>query len=251
MSDENQINPERPADDERGTEAETVRDEQSAAGEETTSPAADGAQAPASDANVDADAESDDEFDDLPTITEDELRDLLNEAMSNASASLADDEDASGGAPEAGAEAGAEPTASGADETLLNDLRRVQAEYANYRRRTDREKAELADKVTGKVVTQLLPVLDDLDRARKAGDLEEGTPMQVIVGKLLGIIEKLGVEAYGAAGDAFDPKLHMAVAQLPNPDVEVETVADVVELGYRIGELELRPAKVAVFVPAN
>ena len=132
----------------------------------------------------------------------------------------------------------------------LDDLRRVQAEYANYRRRTEREKEELAAHSTAKAVKQLLPVLDDLGRARTAGDLEEGTAMRVIADKLVAAIERLGVEQYGAKGEPFDPKHHEAIAQIPNPEVEVETIADVVEAGYRIGEIELRPAKVAVFVPA-
>ena len=211
MSDENQIDP----------EGEKVRDAQAAAGAEETASAA---------------GREGDANEELPTISEDELRDLLNDAM-NVDAEAASTPDT--------------PDTSGADHDLLDDLRRVQAEYANYRRRTDREKAELSDAVTGRVVKQLLPVLDDLGRARDAGDLEEGTPMQVIAAKFLGIIEKLGVEAYGAKGEPFDPKIHMAIAQLPNPEVETETIADVVELGYRIGDLELRPAKVAVFVPAS
>lgn len=253
MSDENRIDP----------EGDQVRDAQSAAGAGNPAPAAgrDGAAGtpidddrpepwiegdpqgcaddacavpgatPSGPADPDLTADSDD---DLPVISEDELRDLLDGAMN----------------PDA-APAASTQAAAPADHDLLDDLRRVQAEYANYRRRTDREKDELADAVTGRVVKQLLPVLDDLGRARAAGDLEEGTPMQVIVAKLLGTIEKLGVEAYGEKGEPFDPKIHMAIAQLPNPDVEIETIADVVELGYRIGELELRPAKVAVFVPAG
>lgn len=190
-------------------------------------------------------AETDEEIDpsDLPTISEDDLRDLINEAMQPAAEAEAENAEAE----EAEAEGEAAPTES----EHLEDLRRVTAEYANYRRRTEREKAELKDHATASVVKKLLPVLDDLGRAKQAGDLEEGTAMRVIADKLLNSIERLGVEAYGAAGDAFDPLIHEAIAQLPNPEVEAETIADVVELGYRIGEIELRPAKVAVFVPTT
>ena len=180
--------------------------------------------------------------DDLPVISDEELADLLSEAMH---ASTASD------SPATGDEALAEAQAEDAPNPYLDDLLRLQAEYANYRRRTEREKAELGDLATAKAVKQLLPVLDDLGRARAAGDLVEGTAMQVIADKLVAAIERLGVEQYGEKGEPFDPKHHEAIAQVPNPEVEVETIADVVEAGYRIGEIELRPAKVAVFVPAS
>ena len=183
---------------------------------------------PAAESTTESDA------DDLPTISEDDLRDLLNEAMAPPAAE--EDEPADAAAPES---------------EHLEDLRRVTAEYANYRRRTEREKAELRSHATASVVKQLLPVVDDLGRAKQAGDLEDGSAMRVIADKLLGIIERMGVEPYGAVGETFDPTIHEAIAQLPNPEVEAETIADVVELGYRIGEIELRPAKVAVFVPAS
>lgn len=194
--------------------------------------------------------------DELPVISEDELNSLLEEAMANASASdspAADgaDADASGTADEASSDAQAGDEANDDPHGYLADLKRLQADYANYRRRTDREKDELADITTGKVVKQLLPVLDDLDRAEAAGDLEVGTPMEVIATKFRSTIAKLGVERYGEAGEAFDPQVHEAVAQLPNPEVTEATIADVVEVGYRIGNREIRPAKVAVFVAAE
>lgn len=184
------------------------------------------------------DTEGDELAEELPVISDEELQTLLADAMNAATASdsPASDEDAP-------AEAEANPH--------LEDLLRVQAEYANYRRRTDREKEELGDAITARVVKNFLPVLDDLGRAEQAGDLEEGSALQVIAAKLVATIERLGVERYGEAGEPFDPTQHEAIAQLPNPAVESETIADVVEYGYRIGEIELRPAKVAVFVPAN
>lgn len=228
MTDENRNQP----------EGDEVRDDMAAAGAADASAAGrDGVTEEPSAASADAsDAEAPaaDNADDLPTISEDDLRDLLNEAMTPPATD------------------GDEPAEAAETESEhLEDLRRVTAEYANYRRRTEREKAELRSHATASLVKQLLPVVDDLGRAKQAGDLEEGSAMRVIADKLLGIIERMGVEAYGATGEIFDPTIHEAIAQLPNPEVEVETIADVVELGYRIGEIELRPAKVAVFVPAS
>lgn len=144
----------------------------------------------------------------------------------------------------------ASPEAQLAEERL-QDLLRIQAEYANYRRRTDRERAEAKDRTTADVLATLLPVLDDLDLADKHGDLVEGSPLAVIGGKLRGIIERHGVTPFGEAGEAFDPNRHEAIAQLPNPAVERETIADVVQRGYEHGERVVRVAKVAVFVPAQ
>lgn len=228
MTDENRNQP----------EGDEVRDDMAAAGAADASAAGrDGVTEEPSAASAgasDAEAPAADNADDLPTISEDDLRDLLNEAMTPPATD------------------GDEPAEAAETESEhLEDLRRVTAEYANYRRRTEREKAELRSHATASLVKQLLPVVDDLGRAKQAGDLEEGSAMRVIADKLLGIIERMGVEAYGATGETFDPTIHEAIAQLPNPEVEVETIADVVELGYRIGEIELRPAKVAVFVPAS
>jgi molecular chaperone GrpE len=133
----------------------------------------------------------------------------------------------------------------------LHDLQRVQAEYANYRRRTDREKTEAYDATKAEVLRSLLPVLDDLDRAQKHGDLIEDTPVAVIANKLRTAVERLGLTAYGEAGEAFDPQRYEAIAQLPNPEVTSDTIADVVERGYTIGERVVRVAKAAVFVPAS
>lgn len=133
---------------------------------------------------------------------------------------------------------------------LRNDLLRLQAEYVNYRNRVERERA--ADKVatTASVLSTLLPALDDLDRAEQHGDLE-GSPLAIVAQKLRGAIGGLGLEAVGVVGEPFDTAVHEAIAQLPNPEATEMTVADVVQRGYRIGERLVRPAKVAVFVPAS
>lgn len=134
---------------------------------------------------------------------------------------------------------------------LLLDLKRLQAEYANYRRRTEEQREAEIDRAKGAVAKALLPVLDDLDRAEKHGDLAEGSPLAVIADKLRGVVARMGVESYGAAGEAFDPQHHEAIFQAPTPGTEVPTILEVVEVGYRLGTSELRPAKVVVAVPAE
>lgn len=138
-----------------------------------------------------------------------------------------------------------------ADRDLLLDLKRVQAEYANYRRRTEEQREVEIERAKGSVVKGLLPVLDDLDRADKHGDLTEGTPVAQIAEKLRGVAERMGVVRFGEAGEAFDPQQHEAIFQAPTPGTETPTVLEVVEVGYRLGGVELRPAKVVVAVPAE
>lgn len=132
----------------------------------------------------------------------------------------------------------------------LADLQRLQAEYVNYRRRVERDRAAARDLAIAEVVKSLLPVLDDLDRAHAHGDLE-GTPLELVAQKLRASIERFGLTAVGAKGDVFDHNLHEAIYQQPNASVTVNTVADVIESGYMLGERLLRPAKVAVDVPAE
>lgn len=137
------------------------------------------------------------------------------------------------------------------DHDLLLDLKRLQAEYANYRRRTEEQRELEIERAKGAVAKGLLPVLDDLDRAEKHGDLAEGSALAVIAEKLRAVVARMGVETYGAAGDPFDPQQHEAIFQAPTPDTETPTVLEVVEVGYRLGDIELRPAKVVVAVPAE
>lgn len=133
----------------------------------------------------------------------------------------------------------------------LADLKRVSAEYANYRRRTEREREAIKDRATGDAARAFLPVLDDLDRAEAHGDLAEGGTMAAIAQKLRAAVTKLGIVAYGEKGELFDPHQHDAIFQRESPDVQKPTVSDVVERGYRIGETTLRVAKVVVDTPAG
>lgn len=134
---------------------------------------------------------------------------------------------------------------------LLGDLKRLQAEYANYRRRTEEQREVEIDRAKGAVAKGLLPVLDDLDRAEKHGDLEAGSAFSAIAEKLRGVAERIGLTTYGAAGEVFDPQQHEAIFQAPTPGITEPTILEVVETGYRIGSVELRPAKVVVAVPAE
>lgn len=138
----------------------------------------------------------------------------------------------------------------GANEHLA-DLKRVTAEYANYRRRTERERDAIRDRATGDAARAILPVLDDLDRAEAHGDLAEGGPLTAIAQKLRGAVAKLGIEPFGEQGELFDPHQHDAIFQRESPDVQKPTVSDVVERGYRIGDTTLRVAKVVVDTPAG
>ena len=133
----------------------------------------------------------------------------------------------------------------------LADLKRVTAEYANYRKRTEANREIERERVTGEVVKVLLPVLDDLYRAEKHGDLEGDSAFATIAAKLRSSTERIGLKPYGSVGDVFDPNVHEAIFQLPTPDVEVETVGDVVETGYYLGSSLLRVAKVVVQVPSD
>lgn len=156
----------------------------------------------------------------------------------------------------AGEQAPAEPAAdaASADAALaaerLADLQRLSAEYANYRKRVDRERETLREYAVADVLQALLPVADDLDRAEAHGDLGDG-PLAVIAQKLRAVLEGYGLSAYGAAGEAFDPQLHEAIAQLPAPDAEPGAIIDVVQRGWRSGDRVLRAAKVAVAAAAE
>jgi molecular chaperone GrpE len=149
-------------------------------------------------------------------------------------------EDLAGGAP-ADEETAALRTAL-AERTA--DLQRLQAEYVNYRRRVDRDRALVQDQAVAGVLTGLLPVLDDIGRARQHGELEGG--FKAVAEAVVGVADKHGLVVYGEVGDPFDPLLHEALMQVDDPDVTEPTCVQVLQPGYRLGERVLRPARVAV-----
>jgi len=128
-----------------------------------------------------------------------------------------------------------------------HDLQRITAEYANYRKRVDRDRGAAAERTTGAVLTALLPVLDDVDRAREHGDLVG--PFASVAETLTAVTGKLGLAAFGEKGDPFDPNRHEAVAHLTAADVTESTCIEVMRRGYTLGERLLRPALVAVADP--
>ena len=133
---------------------------------------------------------------------------------------------------------------------LLADLQRLQAEFVNYKARVERDRDVSRNAAIAEVIRAFLPALDDLYRAEAHGDLE-GSPFAAVANKLRASGDKFGLKQFGAKGDKFDPEQHDALVQTPSPDVTENTVADVIEPGYLLGERLLRPAKVAVFIPAE
>ncbi|ALC06856.1 Protein GrpE [Corynebacterium deserti GIMN1.010] len=128
------------------------------------------------------------------------------------------------------------------------DLQRVTAEYANYRRRTERERQGIIDTARAGVVSQLLPVLDDLDLAAQHGDLGEG-PLKALSDKLVNILGGMKVESFGAVGEEFDPEIHEAVQDLSQGDVKV--LGTVLRKGYRLGDKVIRTAMVLIGDPED
>ena len=122
------------------------------------------------------------------------------------------------------------------------DLQRLSAEYANYRRRVDRDRQSVVDAAKASVAGELLGVLDDLERARSHGDLEG--PLKSVADKLSAALTGQGLRSFGAVGDPFDPSLHEAVSH--EGDGGEPVVALVMRQGYRFGERVLRPAMVGV-----
>jgi molecular chaperone GrpE len=147
-----------------------------------------------------------------------------------------------------GGKADAETQALRSDlEERTRDLQRVTAEYANYRKRVDRDRGLVAEQTTGAVIAALLPVLDDLDRAREHGDLVG--PFSNMAEQLIAALGKFGLNAFGEKGDPFDPTRHEAVAHMTSADVKEPTCIDVMRRGYLLGDRLLRPALVAVADP--
>ena len=127
---------------------------------------------------------------------------------------------------------------------------RAEAELQNFRTRVERDRQANRETVIAEVIRSLLPVMDDLDRAEAHGDLA-GTPLELVAQKLRSSFERYDIKSVGEVGETFNPALHEAVVRLPEAGATGETVADVIEGGYTIGERLIRPAKVAVKVPAD
>ncbi len=140
-------------------------------------------------------------------------------------------------------EAPADIDSAGKVAELTADLQRVQADFANYRKRALRDQQAAADRARAFVVTELLGILDDLARARSHGDLESG-PLKSVADKLTGTLAGLGLAPFGAEGEAFDPLLHEAVQHEGEGTHPV--IGSVMRQGYKLGEQVLRHAMVGV-----
>jgi molecular chaperone GrpE len=194
------------------------------------------------DENVNDDKPNDDNLNTEASSNDNNGDDALAQAeaiMNDAASGMDQDETAADDALTAAAAKAAEH---------LEDLRRLQAEFVNYRKRVDRDRAALSEQATAKVIETLVPTLDDIAAAREHGDLVDG-PFASIATKLEEAIGRLGWESYGAVGDEFDPQVHEALMSQPSADVTVPTVQQVAQPGHRIGDKVLRPARVIVAQP--
>ena len=165
----------------------------------------------------------------------------------------AETEEAPEEAEEVSEEAGEEGDKDAIDRELeiFQDLQRLQADFVNYRARVERDRGVERQLAVAEAIRAFLPAMDDLTRAEVHGDLQDGTPMAAIAQKLRAAGEKFGLSAFGEKGEAFDPEKHEALVQNPSEEVTEPVIADVIELGYMVGDRLLRPAKVAVSVPAD
>ncbi|MFF3345981.1 nucleotide exchange factor GrpE [Streptomyces sp. NPDC002779] len=127
------------------------------------------------------------------------------------------------------------------------DLQRLQAEFQNYRRRVERDRITVREIAVANLLTELLPVLDDIGRAREHGELVGG--FKSVAESLETVAAKMGLQQFGKEGEPFDPTIHEALMHSYAPDVTETTCVAILQPGYRIGERTIRPARVAVAEP--
>jgi molecular chaperone GrpE len=154
---------------------------------------------------------------------------------------------APGTAQQAGDAAAAKATAMLAERTA--DLQRLQAEYANYRKRVERDRLAVREQALANVLNELVPVLDDIGRAREHDELTGG--FKSVGESLEGIAFKLGLTPFGESGDPFDPTMHEALMHSYSADVTEPTAVQILQPGYKVGERIIRPARVAVAEPGG
>jgi molecular chaperone GrpE len=132
---------------------------------------------------------------------------------------------------------------------MTADLQRLQAEYANYRKRVERDRAVASEVAVASVLNELLPLLDGLDRAAEHEELTGG--FKAIADQLTSITSRIGLEKFGEPGTEFDPQIHDALMHETSADVLVPTASKILQPGYKFRERILRPASVAVTDPAG
>lgn len=131
--------------------------------------------------------------------------------------------------------------------SLTADLQRLQAEYSNYRKRVDRDRALAHDQAIAAVLTELLAIVDDIDRAAEHGELTGG--FKSVADQIVNTTTRIGLEKYGNVGDEFDPAVHEALMHDTSADVAVPTATKILQPGYKYKDRILRPARVAVTDP--
>ena len=131
--------------------------------------------------------------------------------------------------------------------SLTADLQRLQAEYSNYRKRVERDRAVASEIAVAAVLSELLSTLDDIDRAAQHGELTGG--FKSVADQLIATTTKLGLEKYGQDGDEFDPQIHEALMHETSAEVKVATASKILQPGYKFKERVLRPARVSVTDP--
>jgi molecular chaperone GrpE len=146
-----------------------------------------------------------------------------------------------------GTTGGADVAAMLAERTA--DLQRLQAEYANYRKRVERDRVAVREQALASVLTELLPVLDDIGRAREHDELTGG--FKAVADALQAAATKLGLTPFGEAGEPFDPNVHEALMHSYSADVTEPTCVQILQPGYKVGERILRPARVSVAEPTD
>lgn len=134
-----------------------------------------------------------------------------------------------------------------AEEILTEDLQRLQADYSNYRKRVDRDRSLSYELAVASVLNELLPILDDLDRARTHGELEGG--FKSVADQIENAVTKIGLVKFGEAGTPFDPQIHEALMHLTSSEVSKVTATEILQKGYKYKERVLRPARVTVTDP--
>ncbi|RLV56172.1 nucleotide exchange factor GrpE [Aeromicrobium phragmitis] len=172
----------------------------------------------------------------------------VDEPVEQPDAEATPDASPDGEAPAAPAEEGPSLEQQLAERTA--DLQRLQAEYVNYKRRVDRDREMMRAQGREDVLGALLTVLDDIGRAEEHGELTGG--FKAVADALRSTTSKYGLEAFGAEGEPFDPAQHEAVFHAgESADVATTSIAQVMRIGYRVGERILRPATVGVVDPAD
>ncbi len=169
-------------------------------------------------------------------------------SFGDAAAEMANETEVEGGEPDADQAEVSSPEQQLAERTA--DLQRLQAEYLNYKRRVDRDRELVRENATYQALAPIIDVLDNIDRAREHGPLEDG--FRGVAEQLERVVAAQGLVKFGAPGDPFDPTVHEALSHIgTDPDVDVTTCKVIAKAGYRIGARVVRAAQVLVVDPGE